>query len=126
MPYKDPEKKKESDKRRYEKNKEKIKQQQKEYRAKNKDKRQEYLQTEKAIKSRRITMWKLYGLKTEDYDNIYELYMNTTHCQKCNIELSCGGKTTKTTKCLDHSHITGEFRNILCHSCNTKRRENNF
>jgi hypothetical protein len=33
---------------------------------------------------------------------------------------------TSTTRVLDHSHITGQFRNILCCACNNRRKEDNF
>ena len=31
--------------------------------------------------------------------------------------------TKENKKCMDHCHLTGLFRNILCNSCNSKRRE---
>lgn len=149
MPYKDPEKRKEFMKQNYHKNKEKrlkrqkelyelnkeeILQKQKQYYHKNKETilqkqkeyKKEYLKTTSCIKSYRISNWKSRGVVCENFDELYDKYMNTTHCEKCNIELSCGGKITNTTKCLDHSHNTGEFRNILCNLCNIKRREDNF
>jgi len=93
----------------YEKNKERIKQ---------KDK--EYSQTDKGKKSHRISTWKRYGLICEDYDKIYEIYVNTNECDNCGIEL-IEGMYCSNKKCIDHSHKTGLFRNILCHKCNTIR-----
>lgn len=63
--------------------------------------------------------WKRNGLNMENFEEIYEIYMITTHCDICEVELTDGKKFTKTTKCMDHSHITGEFRNVLCMSCNS-------
>ena len=98
MPYKDPEKRKEY--------------------------RKEYLKTEKGKKSRRISDWKRMGL-VADYDKLYDKYISITHCELCNIELTIGRYTKSTTRCLDHDHKTGLFRNVVCHSCNI-RRETNF
>lgn len=110
----------------YEKNKEKLKEQKKERdkknKEKNKEKRREYLQTPKGLKSSRIQRWKTLGVIHNDYNELYEKYINTELCESCNCELTIDKRKTKTTKCLDHCHNTGEFRNILCHSCNIKRR----
>ncbi len=133
MPYKDPEKAKEYHKQLYQKNKEKRKQQRKEYYEKNKDKRKEYLkknkdkikeksQTEKGIKSHRINNWKCRNIIHHNFDELYEKYINTEHCELCNIKLTEDKIRTKTTRCLDHCHETGEVRNIVCHSCNCKLR----
>ena len=79
---------------------------------------------EKYQKNSRIYKWKQRGLLLRDdetYDIIYEKFINTTHCELCNVELSKEKKRSKTTKCMDHCHETGFIRNILCHSCNTNR-----
>ena len=55
-------------------------------------------------------------------DGLYEHYLKTTHCDECEVELTYDKVRTTTTKCMDHCHETGQFRNILCHSCNSKRR----
>ena len=127
MPVKDPEKRKEQKKVWYEKNKERIKEQKKIYRQNNKEKikeyKQTYNQTEQAKKSRRISDWKRSGVINDDYNQLYELYLSQTNCEECGIELTYDKPYAKaTTKCLDHDHQSGEFRNILCHRCNVKRQ----
>ena len=147
MPYKDPEKRKEY----YQKNKEKIKERTKKYKEKNKqlikeknrlytlknkEKRKEYMteyinnnkekikeyrQTEECIKITRISRWKFRGIKCEDWDKLYNIYLSQSNCEECGIELTYDKRNTTTTKCLDHDHETGEFRNILCNLCNVKR-----
>ena len=91
----------------------------KQYRIKNKQKikelNKEYKQTPNGIKSYSIYNWKSRGVIHEDFNKLYELYINTTECMVCNKNFN----TTK-DRYLDHSHITGEYRNILCNSCNTK------
>jgi hypothetical protein len=92
---------------------EKIKEQQKEY-----DK--EYRQTEVGKKSHRISRWKRWGVKHEDFNALYEYYLNCKNCEECNIELQ-EGNFGNNKRCLDHDHQTGLFRNVLCNSCNVKR-----
>ena len=130
------EKNKERKKEYYEKNKEKINQRQKEYREnnkekinqrhkeydqKNKERKKVYNQTPSGLKSSRLSNWKFNGVIHNDFDELYEKYINTEFCELCNVELTVDRQNTSTTRCLDHDHTTGEFRNVICHSCNTKR-----
>lgn len=129
MPYKDPEKRKIQQKIYYENNKQKILRNSKEYYENNKQKmlenaksyNQSYNHTPARKKTYTIGNWKKRGL-IGNYDEIYERYINTDNCDNCNIKLcKCGDSTNNNFKVMDHSHITGEFRNILCNSCNTER-----
>ena len=103
------------------KNKEKIRQQEKEYKLKNKEKikqyKKEYYQTENGKKLNLIKRWKQRGLKVYGYtyDELYEYYLSVNICQVCEVTLNTN---TKTKKCMDHCHITGCFRWVLCQSCN--------
>tara|TARA_R110001592_G_C12537589_1_gene688420 strand:- start:39 stop:458 length:420 start_codon:yes stop_codon:yes gene_type:complete len=109
----------------YLKNKEEIKIKKKEYNDAHKEERCEkqklYRKTEAGVKSERTSRWRHRGLKG-DIDEIYEIYKNTEECDNCRIKLIVGGINQCNTKVMDHSHITGEFRNILCISCNSSRR----
>ena len=94
-----------------------------------KDKRasnfKKWAKTPEGEKSRKISDWKRHGIiETDQYtfDELYETYLYHTNCEECNVELTTGRFMTKTTKCLDHDHETGKFRDILCHTCNVKRR----
>ena len=111
MPYKDKEKEKERQKKYYQNNKEKIKEKQEN----NKEQRKEYRKSKNYIKSMIITSWKRKGVINNDFDSLYEYYLNCKFCEECNNDL------TLFKKCLDHNHETGEFRNVVCYSCNIKR-----
>ena len=60
-----------------------------------------------------IYNWRRRGLIYDDYDELYEVYINTMGCQHCQIEF-----TKNNRRCLDHNHETGLFRKIVCHRCN--------
>lgn len=79
----------------------------------------EYKKTPQYKKTKLLTSWKSRGL-IGNYEKIYEIYLNTTHCDLCNVELSNKGKNRK---CMEHCHNTGEFRNIVCHSCNINKSD---
>ena len=96
----------------------------KEYQEKNKDILKEQRQTEKYKKSRRIRKWKSRGIIFFDYDLLYDIYINTSHCDNCNCELTEDKLNTHTTRCLDHDHNITDYdnvRNILCNLCNIKK-----
>ena len=127
------ESKRESDRLYRLKNIEKIKENDKKYNDKNKEKRKEYRETHKeeikaymkeynktqnGIKTYIKSGWKRYRLKDSDNDNyekLYNLYLNTNKCDVCKYEFD-----KSNWKCMDHDHSTGEFRQILCHRCNTR------
>ena len=74
--------------------------------------------TEKGKKSVKITTWKGRGL-LGDYEMIYKIYQSTKFCDDCAFELETGD--TRYVKCMDHSHVTGEFRGVVCKGCNNRR-----
>tara|TARA_R110000787_G_scaffold256533_1_gene361832 strand:- start:177 stop:605 length:429 start_codon:yes stop_codon:yes gene_type:complete len=61
--------------------------------------------------------WKHYGIISDDWDELYQRYVDTTHCEKCNVELVVGNFGSN-KKAIDHDHRTGEVRYICCHRCN--------
>ena len=118
------EKQKEYKKEYRELNKETIKEYQKKYHKTNKEQiaehNKKYNQTEKGRKSKRIQTWKIKGVICEDFNELYEYYINCWNCEDCNVEL-VEGRYSANKRCLDHDHTTGLFRNVLCHTCNMKR-----
>jgi len=140
MPRRDPEKKKEHNKKYYEKNEKQVKQYKKQwyelnkekvlekskgYYYKNRGKILDERKTPEGVKRSRINAWRNtpkngLPLLCVDYDEIYDYYINTEYCEneECKVRLTEDKILTPTTRCMDHCHKTGEFRFILCHKCN--------
>jgi hypothetical protein len=123
MPYKDPEKRKEAQRRYAENNREKMLERKKLFYQNNKHKsyyqRDTYKDTPQFKKTHTISNWKTRGV-VGDYDEMYNIYLNTNECNVCKV-----GFNEKNWKCLDHDHDTGKFRQILCNNCNTLDRWKN-
>jgi hypothetical protein len=62
-----------------------------------------------------IYNWKSRGVKSDDYDKLYEYHMSIERCQLCSVLFD---DTLKNRRCLDHDHHTGLYRKTLCNSCN--------
>ena len=107
------ERKKQTQKLYREKNKEKLIEKKKEYYKNNKEKYKEYRKTPSGKKSETISNWKTYGLIDDDYEGLYDKYLNTTECEICKYVFD-----NTNWKCMDHCHTTGLFRQILCFKCN--------
>ena len=76
-----------------------------------KEKQKGYYNTPQEFKTHKIADWKRYGL-IDDYEKVYEIYINTNNCMKCSVEISGHNK------CMDHCHTTNLYRAVLCKSCN--------
>ena len=67
------------------------------------------------MSSKYVTLknWKKRGVIHDNFDELYEKYINTFNCEHC-------GKEFLNTKerHLDHNHETGLFRKIVCSRCN--------
>tara|TARA_R110002153_G_scaffold178417_1_gene331590 strand:- start:35 stop:553 length:519 start_codon:yes stop_codon:yes gene_type:complete len=67
----------------------------------------------KRSKYNTIYHWKYRGVKYNDFDELYYIYIRTLKCFHCNKDFK-----NSTDRCLDHDHETGLFRAIVCKSCN--------
>ena len=81
-------------------------------------KKKEYNNTENGKKCNRICTWKRLGVICEDWDALYDKYINTWNCENCDVEL-IEGKYGNNARHLDHDHETGLFRAVLCKHCNS-------
>ena len=69
--------------------------------------------------------WRHQGLVfccEEEFDEIFERYINSTHCEICNKKYK-----SSIDRHMDHEHLINEkfgaFRNVLCNSCNHRRSD---
>ena len=64
-------------------------------------------------KTKTIYNWKRSGVIYDNMDTLYQYYINCKYCEWCY-------KVFENTRDrhLDHCHITGSFRLIVCHKCN--------
>lgn len=88
----------------------------KEGRDKRRESDRKYSNSPGGKKKRTYSQWKSRGLNMETFEEVYDKYLHTTHCELCNVELE--DKNNRNQKCMDHCHTTGQFRNIVCRNCN--------
>ena len=103
---------------RREKKKDIIKEQKVIWNEKNKDRLIAHRQTTEYKRRQRILLWRRRGVICDDFNELHDYYENCKNCELCNVELTTDRWNTSTTRCLDHDHDTGLFRNVVCHSCN--------
>lgn len=84
-----------------EKNKDKIREQKRNWFIKNKEKVQKY--------SREYSLKRLYGITSEDYQIM--LMAQGGKCKICH-------SASDTALFVDHNHVTGTIRGLLCTTCN--------
>ena len=88
------------------------------WRSKNQEKIKQYRNDPKNLKVHRLLNWSKRGLIHDDVDALYKMYINSTNCEFCNVDFI--NDNGKQQRCLDHSHESGAFRNIICKSCNVR------
>lgn len=62
--------------------------------------------------NRRKDIWKLYRIRMEDFDKMYQ--EQNAKCKICYEDIPYRGRKIA----VDHCHTTGKVRGILCHHCN--------
>lgn len=101
----------------YKKYPEKFNIKNKKWRDNNPKKVKEYEESDKYKKQSKIARWKHQGIITEDWDNIHNIYMDTTNCDYCKKKFK-----NSLDRQLDHDHSledNNNIRGILCRVCNT-------
>jgi len=74
-----------------------------------------YYTNQKEYKRLMIVSWKRIGVKYDDFDDLYEVYIKTLNCSHCLKEF----KNSRDRQ-LDHDHQSGKFRAIVCNACNVR------
>jgi N12 class adenine-specific DNA methylase len=105
MPHKDPQKRKEYLKRYLEANRDKKKEYLKTYYVKNRDARKEW--------DRKYALKKDYDMDLQEYDAMLEQQGGV--CAICSRPEQAKGIDRLA---VDHDHVTGKVRGLLCSSCN--------
>jgi hypothetical protein len=83
-----------------------------------------YYACEEGYKNNKIRCWRKAGMilkENEEWESIFYYYMACETCENCDVILTDEVRNTKTRRSLDHCHVTGHIRNILCVSCNSSR-----
>ena len=70
---------------------------------------------EDPTKSRRAHLRRKYDISLEEYEQMLELQGNK--CALCPAT-EPGGRHAQSNWCVDHDHVTGKVRELLCNDCN--------
>ena len=54
----------------------------------------------------------------DNFEEIYNNYINAKHCELCNKQF----QNTRDRQ-MEHCHATGQFRNIVCNNCNSRKED---
>ena len=70
---------------------------------------------EDPLKARRAHLRRKYDISLEEYEQMLELQGNK--CALCPATTP-GGRHAQSNWCVDHDHVTGKVRELLCNDCN--------
>jgi len=74
-------------------------------------------------KRRCMLQWKYRGVVPPmglTMEELHDFYMSVPDCETCGVELTKDIFSNR--RCLDHSHVTGAFRKVVCHRCNMEQK----
>ena len=69
-------------------------------------------------KSLTLFHWRKNGLNMDNVDEIYNKYIQYSECDWC-----CKPFESRLDRCMDHCHLTGDFRGFLCRHCNVNAND---
>ena len=71
-------------------------------------------------KSDKKSNWKRSGMifTPDEFEEIYNKYIYSTNCELCDVLFP-----KSRNRCLDHDHLTGKIRNIVCQKCNHQKKD---
>jgi hypothetical protein len=94
----------------YKENKQKYKDKAKEWKQENPDKRR--------LSNRKSQIKATYGISWDEYEKMYNECEGRCHICHCFLHLAPTKQNSSFSACVDHDHITGKVRGLLCKSCN--------
>ncbi len=83
--------------------------------------KRKYRNSEKGHKAHRLWSWRFESKIVGDHEALYDIVQNTHYCEnpECKKKLVFrGSKPAHNSKCLDHCHLCGLARGVLCNNCN--------
>lgn len=63
------------------------------------------------------SIWSNWQIAWPKFEELFRLQNGV--CAGCKCVMTQGVRKCPTTLCVDHDHLTGEVRGLLCHRCNT-------
>lgn len=101
----------------YSKNKEHYHAKYQENKEEKASKSREYHKSAHGRKKHQISYWKRRGLIHDDYEKLYDEYMNKKTCHKCGEEFGERGDGTGSYKCIAQKYGSNEVESVCCYRC---------
>jgi len=101
----------------YSKNKEQYAAKYEENKEEKAEKSRAYHASAQGKKKHQISYWKRRGLIHDDFDSLYDEYINKRECDKCGEEFGQRGDGTGTYICIAQKFGTKEVESVCCYKC---------
>jgi hypothetical protein len=77
----------------------------------------EYHKSANGRKKHQISYWKRRGLIHDDFETLYDEYLNKKKCDKCDEEFGERGDGTGTYRCIAQKYGSKEVDGVCCYKC---------